>query len=104
MSGSMQIFVIEQRLYELEEKVFKFLKDVDDRLVVYEIKMGKYEEFLKNYEGGIKLPKTIENNLKGHVEEISKSRRKLISIKKENAKKEEKKLLRTKEREQKWKY
>jgi len=96
MSGSMQIFVIEQRQYELEEKMNKFIKEVNDILNLYKIKMEKYEEFLKNYEGGVKLPKTIQDNLNGHVKEISKSRKKLISIRKENIEKEEKKLLRTK--------
>jgi len=101
MSGSMQIFVIEQRLYELEEKVFKFLKDANDRLTAYEIKMEKYEEFLMGYEGGSRLPKKVQDIVDGKPEEIPNTRKKLISIKKENVEKEEKKkLLRIKDGEQ----
>ena len=101
MSGSMQIFVVEQRLYELEEKVFKFLKDTNDRLTAYEIKMEKYEEFLKGYEGGSRLPKKVQDIVDGEPEKITKSKIKLINIKKANAEKEEKKkLIRIKDGEQ----
>jgi len=101
MSGSMQIFIIEQRLYELEEKVFKFLKDANDRLTAYEIKMEKYEEFLMGYEGGSRLPKKVQDIVDGVPEKITKSKRLLIKIKKDNAEKEEKKkLIRIKDGEQ----
>ena len=96
MSGSMQIFVIEQRLYELEEKVFKFLKDANDRLAAYEIKMEKYEEFLMGYEGGSRLPKKVQAIVDGEPEKIPKSKIKLINIKKANAEKEKKRLMRIK--------
>ena len=65
MAGNMQIFVLEKAVYEMEEKLKKTLKQIEEKIDLQDKKFKEYEKFLRSYEGGASLPAKIEG--KDHI-------------------------------------
>lgn len=70
MAGSMQILVLEKAVYELEEMVKKVLKEINEKVELQDKKFEEYEKFLRNYEGGARLPAKVgeEKHVPGEKE------------------------------------
>ena len=67
MAGSMQILVLEKGLYELEEKVKKYLKQIEEKVDLQDEKFKEYEKFLRGFEGGTSFPKKVEEEHKKKI-------------------------------------